>query len=356
MTKFDSYQQIIEEYRNKFEKESLGYKLPEITYVRNLQNFKAFDQSVDTFIAIPIKNQEGNISQVLEKLEENIGSPYILGLLFDGCTDKSLGVAMQLLERVIQTSQFLFEVHVIASDLDLFESTCENLLFQFCKTRYFATLQADIFFTDPSFIPRARRAFREIPELLGLSGRAIVRLKEPVSSENMWIRILRGVTTSKLLPLKQKNYRRLGFFDYRLKYFGDISFFPSSRMKFTPHQKDTVFLGPAIIRGPIVWDSAKFKNLGGFNDLKYFLGRDDCDLSLRAQNHNLVVGYLPCVSYSPPELGTTRKPRTEAVMEEMRRRSNLAKLIEGSLDLYWDLESTTSLSNEKKFWKTVTLN
>lgn len=347
---------MIEEYRNKFEKQSLGYTLPKIFYTQYLKNFKHFDRSVDTFVAIPIKNQEANISEVLEKVERNLGSPYILGLLFDNCTDKSLDIALRYLETTIQASQVLVEVHVIISDLDLFESTCENLLFLFCRVRYFVTLQADIFFADPTFMPRARKAFQEIPGLFGLSGRAIVTLNNPSYSEKFWIRILRSFTTSKFFSIRQTKHRNLGLFNHRLKYFGDISSFPHSRMKFTPIERNTVFLGPAVIRGPIVWDAANFMKLEGFNDLKYFLGRDDCDLSLRAQSHNLSVGYLPCNSYSPPELGTTRKPRPAAVIKEMDRRSNLAKSIEGSLDLYWERHSNSTEPVEQGLWKKIPLS
>jgi len=347
---------MIEEYRSKFEKQSLGYTLPKISYTKYLKNLKHFEKSGDTFIAIPIKNQEANISEVLEKVEQNIGTPYILGLLFDNCTDKSQEIALRYLENAIQDSQVLVEVHLISSDLDLFESTCENLLFLFCRTRYFVTLQADIFFADSTFMPRARKAFREIPGLFGLSGRAVVSLNNPSYSESLWVRIRRSFTTSKFFSIRVTNHRSLGLFNHRLKYFGDISSFPYSRMKFTPIERNTVFLGPAIIRGPIVWDATNFMKLGGFNDLKYFLGRDDCDLSLRAQSHNLSVGYLPCNSYSPPELGTTRKPRSADVMEEMDRRSNLAASFEGSLDLYWEMHFDSHEPAEQELWKKVPIN
>jgi GT2 family glycosyltransferase len=130
--------------------------------------------------------------------------------------------------------------------------------------------------------------------------------------------------------------RRLGLYFGGVDYFGDTSGFPFPRMKFSRREKNTLFIGEAVIRGPIVWSSEKFRHLGGFNDVAFFLGRDDCDLSLRGMQRGYTVGYLPCEQISNPNHGTTRKPRTEEVHARLEERNVLHLAHPGTLDFYWD--------------------
>ena len=84
-------------------------------------------------------------------------------------------------------------------------------------------------------------------------------------------------------PFSFKIQIRLGIFFRHKKYFGDKSTFGLSQMKFSESDWKTLFIGEAIIRGPIIWDSKKLKALDGFDDINFYLGRDDCDVSLRAK-------------------------------------------------------------------------
>jgi hypothetical protein len=112
-------------------------------------------------------------------------------------------------------------------------------------------------------------------------------------------------------------------------------------MHFTKRELHTLFIGEAIIRGPIIWDAKKYSVLGALDDVAFFLGRDDCDICLRASHSGWIVGYLPC-SYSSNSLnGTSRKPRSVDTVEAMNSRSDLTLLFPGLLHRFWNSENSS---------------
>jgi hypothetical protein len=120
-------------------------------------------------------------------------------------------------------------------------------------------------------------------------------------------------------------------------------------MTYTKNQLNSIYFGDGIIRGPIVWDSKAFRKFHGFNDVSFFLGRDDCDLAYRARKYNNSrVAFLPCRSFSNPEEGTTRKLRSLSTLKEMEKRAALASQIPGELSKFWSLSKD---SRQKVFDK-----
>jgi hypothetical protein len=118
-------------------------------------------------------------------------------------------------------------------------------------------------------------------------------------------------------------------------------------MQFSTKQLKTIYPGQAIIRGPLIWRSKFFEQLSGYDDLAYFLGRDDCDLSLRGWlRFKYFVAYMPCRSYSNPLEGTTRKPRAPEVVAELQKRADLADNFNGSLSSLWTREFALSLKQK----------
>jgi hypothetical protein len=118
-------------------------------------------------------------------------------------------------------------------------------------------------------------------------------------------------------------------------------------MQFSNKQLLTIYPGQAIIRGPLIWRSEFFEQLNGYDDLAYFLGRDDCDLSLRGLvQFEYFVAYLPCRSYSNPLEGTTRKPRAPEAVAELQKRADLANNFNGSLSSLWTGEFAVSLKQK----------
>jgi len=330
-----NYQSRIDLYSQEFEIESRGFKLPKIDYELTItSNHKV--QAPEFFIAIPIKNQENLIQEVLENLISRLDAPFEIGLLFDNCDDSSFQVAIDTILQAMEGKNELNEVHFVKSMDELFESTCENILFRLCDAKYFVSFQADTLIEDFTFFERCQSAFTNVPNLLGVSGRATVPF---MPSKLVKARLISFLVPTNILTLLSPHVfkkRRLGPYLKGKDYFGDTSGFPFPRMKFSRREKNTLFIGQAVIRGPIVWSTEKFKNLGGFNDVAFFLGRDDCDLSLRGLENGYVVGYLPCEQISNPNHGTTRKPRTDEVQTRLAERTVLHSKQPGKLDSYWN--------------------
>jgi hypothetical protein len=329
------FQAVIDQYRHDFEVKSDGFKLPLISYEFTITRNLNLTESV-FFFAIPIKNQESLIEEVLKNLFENLSTLTDVGLLFDNCDDASFERAADYIQGAVEVYELLNQVHFIRSKDELFESTCENVLFQLCKAPYFVSFQADTLIRDSSFFERCQLAFKNVPSLLGISGRATVPLmpSKLLVAKLIWLFFTKNLLTV-FWPRVFKR-RRLGPFFNGKDYFGDTSGFPLPTMKFSKRELNTLFVGQALIRGPIVWSAESFRNLAGFDDVSFFLGRDDCDLSLRGLMEGFVVGYLPCDQVSNPSFGTTRKPRTEAVQVKLNERADLSLSHKGTLDFYWN--------------------
>ncbi len=344
----DNIQFSIDQYLSEFQNRTNGFTLPSVIYEYTYEQENIYSEPV-FYIGIPVKNQEIIIEEVLEHLIVRLTSPTEIGLLFDNCTDLSFQRARDFLMREMGTHENLIRVHFLRSEDELFESTCENLLFELSDARYLVSFQSDVLLLDGTFFERCKKAFAKVDHLLGVSGRATIPLM-PIKSISMRLTSLLSVGNllSALLPrFFQKRY--LGPFLNGFSYFGDTSGYPTPVMNFSRSQVNSVYIGQSLIRGPIVWSREKFEILGGFNDVSYFLGRDDCDISLRGLVLDFKVGFLPCVQTSNPKNGTTRKPRTPSAQLRLRERSNLAKKHPGDLDSFWNMPFMQRRKLLKKF-------
>jgi hypothetical protein len=331
------FQAQINWYRKNFYSRSRGFELPQIDYIGSFQKPRQ-DNNIsepEFFVSIPIKNQDQIIVSIIITLIENTNYPFALGLLFDNCDDESEKVCRDFFTFNFDSFKNLSQVHFIRSYGELFESTCENILLLLCKSPFFVSMQADIFLTDKTFFDRSLKGFDLVPNLFALSGRAVIRLRDKSRMYRSISRLFSILRRSvEFLSLK-KNLRKLGPYVYGLNYFGDISDPPKSTMNFTVKEFQTIFLGEAVIRGPIIWRSKILKQLSGFNDLAHVLGRDECDLCLRAINRGFVVGYIPSRSYSYKKMGTSRKTRTPEVQLQLFKREKLGTENPSDLSLLW---------------------
>jgi GT2 family glycosyltransferase len=334
--KIPDAQSKIAEYKRRFDRKASPYILPSINYEWSFTTQELKLDKAEIYVAIPVKNQEEGIFSILESLCESIDSYFSMGLVLDNCTDKTFQEVCKFLSLVGKNVANLARVDVLTSGGDLFEATCENLLFELCKEPFFMSLQADIFLADKSFVTRSLRAFHQNQELAGISGRARVSFhKNPEMAQPRIIRSI--VSMGNYVAPKIFRWRKLGWHPKRTGYFGDISDYPKSRMRFTRRNLLTIYTGEAIIRGPLIWRSETFRKLAGYNDVSYFLGRDDCDLSLRARlSYGMFVAYLPSRSYSYSHAGTTRKERDSKAIAELLAREELSRLHPGRLHDYWN--------------------
>ena len=150
---------------------------------------------------------------------------------------------------------------------------------------------------------------------------------------------------------------RLGYYLPRLGYFGDLSSPPDDTMRFKRKELNTLYLGEALIRGPVIWNAEMFRKLGGYNDVAHPLGRDDCDLCFRAYLSGYVSGYLPCRAFSIFNQGTTRKKRSTNDQRTLDERNLLATKIPSQLLEYWngrlDSISVKQLKQQKNKFKNI---
>jgi len=331
------FQDKIEKYRNGFVNRSMGVMLPAVKLMGKFEKHvtEGLKDSERLFVSIPVKNQVEIIADVIRSLLDNSEFSLVIGILFDNCDDQSFEKCKIFFENSFHNYENLNCVYLLESNGELFESTCENILLLLCKEKYFISLQADIFLDDKTFLRRGLMAFNKIPNLLGVSGRAVVPFRKISKIQKLCTKILRINSYIKNLLLSSNKNRELGPYIPRLGYFGDISNMPSIKMNYSANQLNRLYIGDAIIRGPVIWNSEFLHELNGFNDISYYLGRDDCDLCFRGSKLGYVVGYIPSTSYSIPTWGTTRKPRTQEVDECINARNLLSLSIPGELTLEW---------------------
>ena len=344
ITNYLDFHDRSQQYWNSFNNKSFPYQLPKIIYLGSFVPATINSSNPEVYICIPIKNQGENIYQILSALFDSVETTFTAGIVLDNCTDNTKQEVLRFLTEKARNHRRLTRFDLLSSNGELFETTCENLLFQFCEEKYFMSLQADIYMTDNTFIERALKAFDQNSNLLGISGRAIVGFdrEQKNAHRNAW-RVLTNLP-NRIAPRIWK-HKYLGSAHSRTGYFGDISRYPVSSMRFSARQLRSCYPGQAIIRGPIIWRSEYFEQLGGFDDLGYFLGRDDCDLSLRGWlQFKYFVAYLPCRSYSKPLEGTTRKQRTSDANVELQKRTQLSVRHKGVLNSFWDQELVLNLN------------
>jgi len=330
-----NFQEMIESYRKDFFRRSNGFNLPYIDYLGStLVPEPNLNRDTNTlFIAIPVKNQQDIIVEVIRSLIKNTTKPATIGFLFDNCTDSTQDLCQNFFQENIKELQNIKKIHFIKSSGDLFESTCENILFLFCEEKYFVSMQADIYLNDSSWFERCIKALSANSSLFALTGRAVVPFR-PINKIRRYTSKVINLLTSNIYVVNKRKIR-LGMYIKNLGYFGNNCNYPKTTMYFSKKEFNTVYLGDSIIRGPIMWKSQIFKSLGSFNDLSYWLGRDDTDLCLRARYSGYLVGYLPSKAYSISDQGSSRKKRSQDVLAQMELRAILAKNQKGSLDAYW---------------------
>jgi hypothetical protein len=340
-------QKAISDYLENFRMRSDGFDLGRVVYSDFISgnNSPELKRAETFFFSIPIKNQEINIVSIIDSLIENADVPISIGLLFDNCEDSSEKVIRDFFMNYDLEQSQIMGIHIVKSDKDLFESTCENILALFCKEKYFVSLQADCYLNEKTFLRRCMKAFAKSPQLMGISGRAVV----PFLPIPRWKEIFDSISRKllKIIRHPARNLRILGWTKISTGYFGDTSNYPQSKMTFSRKQLNTVYLGQAIIRGPIVWDFAKFLLLNKFDDVSFFLGRDDCDLCIRGAMKGYEVGFIPSFSYSISGEGTTRKPRSQAAIKALEERAELASKFEGVLGRHWKNASQKKLEGKE---------
>lgn len=305
---FASINSALSRYHEDFSRRSGGFSLPKVqlTEIYRL-NLSSERSQPRLLISLPVCNQERIIHGILNKLLSNISIESTLVIIIDYCLDDSEGVIRRVLDNFDEET-CISEILLLKSQGDLFESTCENLALAVAKGDFFLSMQADIYFTDPKFLNIAIAGFNQESSLLAIGSRAVFPISAPSKFKVSYISykaLSKGFNwlTSRLLGVVFL-FPRL-FMD---SYFGDVSSPPKNRLYFSKTQSQRIYPGAYLIRGPILWRTNFLRELGGNDDVSFFMGGDERKLSLRgAADHGLFVAYLPSQCFTNLWTGTSHK-------------------------------------------------
>jgi glycosyltransferase involved in cell wall biosynthesis len=220
-------------------------------------------------------------------------------------------------------------------DRSRFETRCDWFGFKLAKTKYVLEVQADMQLHDRGFDKRLVSCMDHHTDLIAVSGRGVVPLKESLDyykttagsdrsrgnslPKHMLLTLLSRVNAHMGIPYRflqaGRPLRRLHEVPPSAKDFdssGSAGMIANADLRehFFPIGSRRVWLGETVMRGPLLVDRVKYELIGGFDVSSFFQGFDDQDLILRGRIAGYACGYSPVAFSSPDEDGTTRKPRS----------------------------------------------
>lgn len=307
-SKYDYVRSAINNYRENFKIRSEGFLLPEVHLTKIYNSDQLLKNSKSRLlISLPVCNQEQIINGILTLLLSNISVRSTLVIIIDYCIDNSEKVIHDVIES-FDGESCISQIMILKSQGDLFESTCENIALAIADGDFFLSMQADIYFTDPKFLDTALAAFSQERNLLAIGSRAVLPLS---ATSKLKISYISYKLISKSLNWFTSKWFGVVFLFPRLfinSYFGDVSSPPKNRLRFSKTQSRRIYPGAYLIRGPILWRTNFLRQLGGNDDVSFFMGGDERRLCLTgAAKHGLFVAYLPSQCFTNLWTGTSHK-------------------------------------------------
>jgi len=305
---FECTNSAISSYREDFSARSGGFSLPKVELKEIYKSNESSKKSQPRLlISLPVCNQERIIHGILTELLSNISVYSTLVIIIDYCLDDSEGVIRRVIEN-FDGETYISEILLLNSQGDLFESTCENITLAVAEADFFLSMQADIYFADSKFLNVAAAGFIQEPSLLAIGSRAVIPISKPSRFNVSYISYK---VVSKVFNWLTSRMLGVVFLPPRLfmnSYFGDISSPPKNRLRFSEIQSQRIYPGAYLIRGPILWRTNFLRELGGNDDVSFFMGGDERKLCLRgAAERGLFVGYLPSRCFTNLWTGTSHK-------------------------------------------------
>jgi glycosyltransferase involved in cell wall biosynthesis len=316
-------------------------------------------------IVVPVYNQEHNIIEVLYNIINNIVLTAQIIVIDDSSSD---GTLKTIRNWVMNSDAFKHSFEIYSFKKSVYETACDSFGISCAKSKYIIEIQADMIFTDFGFDKRLLEALTNRNDTFIISGKGTHTWKEasddyvkslgaPLAFSSsiliFTINQLRGYTGNFLRQiLNSKNlnhslniYNEVNPEEVRIlpdqsqfKLNGRAGILGSDIFtphKFTDEQKRTIYYGETVMRGPIIIDREKYFEIGGLDTVRFFLGGDDHDLTLRGwKEKKYRSGYTPIEFYSPISSGTTRKSRNLKQILQLVWRLVKVKHIRKSSALY----------------------
>lgn len=260
---------------------------PDAQPLRVLHVSQKADTVPQQSIVMPIHNQEAVIEYHLQLLYANTTTyMYELILILDSCSDDTVLRIFQFL-HAIPCPENLVRTVVIESISPLFETAADNVGCLIAQAPYILEIQADIQLLEKGYNVRLQAPFRELPNLLAVSGRCC-----------------HGLTHSQGIGKCMDTVEH-----------------PLS--EHIPH--NGIFITETCNRGPLLLDAAKLRELGYLDERHFFLDNSDHDLMIRGfVQKNWICGYVPIEIISKLSDGSTRKPRdscNQKIYDFLKQRS-----------------------------------
>jgi len=216
----------------------------------------------DISLCLTIHNQEPIIGFVMNSIVANISNQIkeiIIG--FDGCTDKSEIIVKNILKDL--------DLNIIYTYLpDVWEVMANNAVFKIASCPYILTIQDDMMLMEENFDQRLIKPFSHMSNILGVTARNA-----------------------------QDEYMQDGKLLHRNVAGEDVNS-PWSHF----------YIRDIIVRGPVIFDHEKLRQMNYLNEEFAPIYGDDYDLSFRAWiEKGYVVGAYRAGYKSPDAWGKTRQ-------------------------------------------------
>jgi glycosyltransferase involved in cell wall biosynthesis len=288
-------------------------------YIKTYLNRSAKqDYSTHLSVIVTFFNHINVIVNVLEGITESIKLNYELIIINDGSTDSTHQVIKSFLEK----SSFpdnLLAIRYVKHKISKFETKCDNLGAKIAQGKYLFFIQGDMVLKDSGLDLRLISILESDNRIGAISGHS-VHCRSSEETINKW-KVSRG-TSFKLRELRKTSikkfeakYQKLNvmhvekynssdnleitFKKYRSIYYNDTK----SGLDKSLLDKNIIFIGKYINRGPILIEKKYFIYLGMYKNHIYFQGFDDIDLSLQICKDEKVVGFSPVNYISQSEWG-----------------------------------------------------
>jgi glycosyltransferase involved in cell wall biosynthesis len=300
-------------------------------------------QIAEIGILIPVYNQEMNIIKVLDNLMLNVKHRSDLVILDDCSSDNTVQIISDYIEsNEIQFRTKFNKIKLIKNKKSYFETRCDYYGIEVLRNRFIIEIQSDMIITEPYFDDKMVQALSSHPDIFAISGRGTEQLFPVIKiyesslgsdrsfSKNLWHHVVNRMFFQLKKFFKQfikwneiklenslnnENVKEVNFNDdstFLLNgvagRLGDLINNNQDAVSLSDHK---IYLGQTIMRGPLIIDSKKYFELGGFNIDYFFQGFVDHELFVTAWlTKKYRVGYVPIGFLSPLSIGTGRKPRS----------------------------------------------
>lgn len=296
-------------------------------------------------VVMPVFNQENLVDNNLNSLLNSMTVPFDMVVVDDHSEDKTLKKIVQYFKSIENKFDKLCRYSIYTARFSQFETECDTFAFSMCRTNIVIEVQADMVVNDNGFDSRLIQALNSNPDIFLISGRGTLPFEE---AYKLYISTLGSDIAQGRSILKYAVHRILAIIYKKTIYylFSSLPFksdenyvefkhdecissdevFPnldafqkSSRAgrlgPLIEHNYFTanryIWVGEAVIRGPLIIDLSKYNELCGFDKKSFFLGYDDICLCIKAWVlKSYRCGFHPINFSSPISSGSTRKKRS----------------------------------------------